>query len=199
MYAASKLNAALIWLADRSVIGFVTAIASLPIATASAALAAGAVAADESSLRAGLPAFWRSYRRFVKSSILASTVSVVLAASAVASFALVAPNVNGVTRAGFEGAGMVSAAAGILLVSYAAVCMHMGVKVTARNIGTLVLLTPGSALQLLLLAVLTVMGLLAFAVAAFPVVGVTVSTVSKVHSRYQRREHSSAGVAEGRS
>jgi hypothetical protein len=188
MTLGTKLNSALTWLADRTLIGLLTLLAALPIVTAAAAMTAGAKASAESSLRAGLLMFWRTYWRFMVRSIIPSVIAVVLAASAFTSFIMIGPTVPAALRAGFYAAGMISGATSVLTISYTAVCHHMGVAVTPRNIGTLVLLTPGAALRFQLLAALTLVAASTVGVLALPIVGVAVAAVSRVQARYLRKQ-----------
>jgi hypothetical protein len=187
MNLGSRLNAMLCWLADRSVVGAMTCLAALPLLSAPAAFAAGAAAVREDSLTTALPAFWRTFRRHLRSGLGAGALVGGLIGSAVTAVAWATASMTIVEQATALVVCLQASVAAAVTLVFSATVLDMGAKVSVRNVLAVVLALPRVfALVLLLFGV----GAVAVGIApilALPWLGAVVQMVSGNKLRYRRR------------
>jgi hypothetical protein len=191
----SRMNAALAWGADRFVIGTMTGISMVGVVTAPAALAAGAAATRQESLREAVPEFVRVLRRCLRASIGPGVIAAVLLASAVTSLIWATSAAGGSERIIAYAICLEASLGALTVAGLTAALMDMGERPSARNVVILVTACPGSWLSLVSLFALAVAVAGLAPILALPVLGIIVSVISGVRVKFERRIQRAAAVS----
>jgi hypothetical protein len=177
---AQRLNTALLWLADRSLLGLLICLGALPVITAPAALAAAAAASRCDNFGDSVRVFWLRYRAVAIRSLAPGSLGLVLLASVAVAALIAAASPAGWGRALIVTTGMVTAAAAILLICYAAICLDVGVSPSPANSLRVAIGSGASTVRLLGLYVILCVTVALAAVAALPLLGVLAWQLERV-------------------
>jgi len=194
MSVGYRMNAALAWGADRFVIGSLMGITMIGVVTTPAALAAGAAATRQESLREAVPEYVRVLRRRFRASIGPGVIAAALLASAATSVVWATSGTAGSERIVAYALCLQAAVGAITVAGLSAALLDMDARPTARNIVILLTACPGSWLSIMGLSALAAVACGVAPILALPVLGIVGIVISGVRVRFERRIRRSVAV-----
>lgn len=187
MKLGARLNIALCWLADRSVIGFLTCLVALPVLSAPAAFAAGAAAVREDALMAALPTFWRTFRHQFRPGLGAGAVLAGLLSSIVVATVWATEATDMVEQTAAMVVCLQASVASATVLVFSATVLDLQSPITVRNVLAVVLALPGVFALTVLLLVVTLVAAGVAPILALPLVGTIVQVIAGNKLKYRRQ------------
>lgn len=188
MSAASRVNVALGWMADRFVIGAFTFVLSLGVVTAPAAFAAGAAAHRSPSLHASILELFGRFRSHLRRGLGAGSVMSVFAASAAVATLWVGSTANATEQVIASAIGLQAALASVATLVFSAAALDMGLTPSPRTVAVLIGACPGVFLSSAALIFLGIaLGTFVAPILLLPVTGFATGIIGGVRVSYERR------------